>query len=70
MIYLDLFKKYILESSDEWTTLNSKEIVKKLLNNYFNNDVSLVECHYNKLDAEFLHHQIMPIFYKQHTIIS
>ena len=53
MIYLDLFKKYILESSDEWTTLNSKEIVKKLLNNYFNNDVSLVECHYNKLDAEF-----------------
>lgn len=53
MIYLDLFKKYILESEDEWLILHPREIVKKLLINYFNNDKILVELHYKKLDVEF-----------------
>ena len=53
MMYLDLFKKYILESDLDWIKLTPREIVEKLLHNYFNGDSLLVESHHEKLDADF-----------------
>ena len=53
MIYLDLFKKFILEDYDDWKRLNLREIIIKLLKNYFNNNNYLVNLHLNKLNLDF-----------------
>ena len=53
MIYLDLFKKYILEDFSNWFNISMREIIVNLLKNYFNNNNNLIELHLNNLDNNF-----------------
>ena len=52
-IYLDLFNKYILESKYKLLKESPRNIIKKLLNNYFNNNELLIDLHYKRLDLDF-----------------
>ena len=64
-IYLDLFSKYMLEDIDPLLNLNSKQLIQKLLENYFNNQSELVEFHLKKLDIELFsieqYHQLLKV---------
>ncbi len=51
-IYLDLFPKYMLEETTSLLNLNSKQLLQKLLQNYFNNQTELAEFHLKKLDLD------------------
>ena len=55
-IYLDLFAKYILEGEriiDNNNDESLDEFIKRLLANYFNNDLELVDFHFDKLALDF-----------------